>query len=324
VSATARGAADLPLAIWPCAQQTSQQQRRDRYLPASNRHPAKMLPELARRAIEHYSDPGDLVLDPMCGIGTTLVEAIHLGRHALGIELEERWARLAAANLVHAHDQRAPGRAAVVVGDATELPRLLASSARPFFDRLEPHSISRHPCGRVDLILTSPPYACEVGELDKRAWRLRRGRLDRQQTRNYSPDRANLGHARKRRYLAAMAASYAADAAVLKPGGFLIVVTKNLRLHGALNDLAGQTIALCRRAGLRYWQHVIALLATLEEGELVARPSFWQLLQTRRAIARGDRTQLVGHEDALVFRKPTEVDERIGSRSRPLLAEASR
>lgn len=29
-----------------------------------------MLPALARRAIETYSDPGALVVDPMCGIGT--------------------------------------------------------------------------------------------------------------------------------------------------------------------------------------------------------------------------------------------------------------
>jgi SAM-dependent methyltransferase len=284
-----------------------------------------MLPELARRAIENYSDPGDLVLDPMCGIGTTLVEAIHLGRHALGVELEPRWVDLTAANLVHAHDQGAHGRAGVLVGDATELPRLLAADARPFLRQLEPvDAIDVHPCGRIDMILTSPPYACEVGELDKQAWRLRRGRLDRLQTRNYSPDRANLGHARKRRYLAAMAASYAADAAVLKPGGFLVVVTKNLRLHGALNDLAGQTIVLCRRAGLCYWQHVIAVLATLEDGELIARPSFWQLLQTRRARARGDRTQLVGHEDVLVFRKPIRATAGGGQRERAEVARETR
>lgn len=46
-----------------------------------------MLPALARRAIETYSDPGDLVVDPMCGIGTTLVEAADLGRRAAGVEL---------------------------------------------------------------------------------------------------------------------------------------------------------------------------------------------------------------------------------------------
>ena len=98
-----RKTADLPLAVWPCAQRTSQWQRYKRYLPESNRHPGKMLPALARRAIESYSEPGDLVVDPMCGIGTTLVEASDLGRRAVGVELEPRWAKLASANLDHVH-----------------------------------------------------------------------------------------------------------------------------------------------------------------------------------------------------------------------------
>ncbi len=72
--------ANLPLTVWPCAQRSAQCQRRGRFVPESNRHPAKMLPELARRAISAYSDPGDVVLDPMCGIGTTVVEASHLDR----------------------------------------------------------------------------------------------------------------------------------------------------------------------------------------------------------------------------------------------------
>ena len=84
-----------------------------------------MLPELARRAIYAYSDPGDLVVDPMCGIGTTLVEAIHLDRNALGIELERRWAALATANLALAREHGAAGKAGVLEGDARELPRLL-------------------------------------------------------------------------------------------------------------------------------------------------------------------------------------------------------
>ena len=99
--------ADLPLALWPCAQRTSQWQRHGRFVPESNRHPAKMLPEIARRVIAAYSDPGDLVLDPMCGIATTLVEAIHLERRAIGVELEGRWASLAAKNIEHARSQGA-------------------------------------------------------------------------------------------------------------------------------------------------------------------------------------------------------------------------
>jgi DNA modification methylase len=245
-----------------------------------------MIPELARRAIEHYSEPGDLVLDPMCGIGTTLVEAMHLDRRALGVELERRWGALAVANLALAREQGAAGTGAVIEGDARELPRLLARKAGRVLSA-RATSVRRLPSGSVDLIVTSPPYACEVGEISKRAWGQGRN-LCPPDTRNYSTDRANLGHARGDDYRQAMADIYAACAAVLKPGGFLVAVTKDLRERGGLRDLAGSTIELCRDAGLEYWQHVIALLAGIREGELVPYPSFFQLTQTRKAVARGE------------------------------------
>jgi DNA modification methylase len=345
-----RNTAEIPLAVWPCAQRTSQWQRHGRYLSESNRHPGKMLPALARQAISAYSEPGDLVVDPMSGIGTTLVEAIHLGRRAAGVELEERWARLADENVDLARDQGATGSAQVISGDARELPRLLGTRAAallltspPYGDATlgdpsagggikraraaEGRRVSRAehdraaggmragrygeragnvaalPYGRVDLVLTSPPYACEVGRLDKKAWGKGRD-LCPTRARNYSADHSNLGHARGRTYLQAMADIYNACAAVLKPGGFLVVVTKDMRRRGALRNLAGDTIALCEQTGLLYWQHVIALLATIRDGELVARPSFWQRMQIKRALERGDRTHLVCHEDVLVFRKP--------------------
>ena len=144
-----RKTADLPLAVWPCAQRTSQWQRYGRYLAESNRHPGKMLPALARRAIETYSEPGELVVDPMCGIGTTLVEAIDLGRRAIGVELEPRWAKLAAANIEHAHeDPRTRSLAQVAEGDARQLARVLTTQARRAREprarrRGSPHGIRR-------------------------------------------------------------------------------------------------------------------------------------------------------------------------------------
>lgn len=49
---------------------------------------AKCPPQLARYAIEQYSRPGDTLIDPMVGSGTTLVEARLAGRNALGFDID--------------------------------------------------------------------------------------------------------------------------------------------------------------------------------------------------------------------------------------------
>jgi hypothetical protein len=51
------------------------------------RYPARFSPKLVRAAIEAFTEPGDLVLDPFVGGGTTLVEAMASGRHAVGADI---------------------------------------------------------------------------------------------------------------------------------------------------------------------------------------------------------------------------------------------
>jgi hypothetical protein len=51
------------------------------------RYPARFSPVMVRAAVEAFTDPGDLVLDPFMGGGTTLVEALALGRQALGTDI---------------------------------------------------------------------------------------------------------------------------------------------------------------------------------------------------------------------------------------------
>jgi tRNA G10 N-methylase Trm11 len=52
-----------------------------------DRYPAKMIPQLARFAIERCSEVGESILDPFCGCGTVLVESRMVGRKATGIEI---------------------------------------------------------------------------------------------------------------------------------------------------------------------------------------------------------------------------------------------
>jgi hypothetical protein len=46
----------------------------------------KMHPAIARGAISAFSQPGALVVDPFCGSGTVLVEAMGLGRPSVGVD----------------------------------------------------------------------------------------------------------------------------------------------------------------------------------------------------------------------------------------------
>jgi len=58
-------------------------------------HPAIFPEALARDHILSWSNPGDVVLDPMCGSGTTLKMAKQLGRQWLGFDCSEEYCALA-------------------------------------------------------------------------------------------------------------------------------------------------------------------------------------------------------------------------------------
>ena len=50
-------------------------------------YPARMIPQIAQRLINRYSSPGQVLLDPFCGSGGVLVEAILAEREAFGIDI---------------------------------------------------------------------------------------------------------------------------------------------------------------------------------------------------------------------------------------------
>ena len=52
------------------------------------RYPAKFHPPVARKLIEEFSDRGELILDPFCGSGTLLVEAVQSGRNSIGLDID--------------------------------------------------------------------------------------------------------------------------------------------------------------------------------------------------------------------------------------------
>jgi modification methylase len=274
------------LSVWATAQATGPVQRRGRYVTESVKHPARMLPAIAAHAITHYTQPGDLVLDPMCGIGTTLVEAVHAGRDAFGIEYESRWSDIADANIKHAHTQGATGRAAVIRGDSTSILSLVPSALT----------------GQAALVVTSPPYGPTVhGLVEPGEGGVRKS----DNSYNDGTDRGNLAY----RDLTGLADGFAqiltGCRALLRPGGVVVVTARPWRKHGQLVDLPSAVIGAGVRAGLIPVDRCVALLAAVRDDQLVARPSFFQLQAVRKARRVGTPMHLIAHEDVLVFQAPT-------------------
>jgi site-specific DNA-methyltransferase (cytosine-N4-specific) len=64
-------------------------------VPGSDGHTATFPPELIRPRIRSSCPPGGLVLDPFCGTGRAVIEALRLGRSGLGFEVYEAYAAAA-------------------------------------------------------------------------------------------------------------------------------------------------------------------------------------------------------------------------------------
>jgi DNA modification methylase len=100
-------------------------------------------PYIPRNLIEKYTEPGDLVLDPMLGSGTTLVECKLLGRNGIGVDINRDAVMVARDRLYFSYtrplDWPPEGSVRTFVGDCRSL------------DAIESDS--------VELVATHPPYA---------------------------------------------------------------------------------------------------------------------------------------------------------------------
>ncbi len=90
--------------------------------------------QIARNIILRYSKENDIILDPMVGSGTTLIEAQLLNRKSIGIDINPQAVELSKNNT----NFNCKYRANIYVGDARDLKEISDES--------------------IDLILTHPPY----------------------------------------------------------------------------------------------------------------------------------------------------------------------
>lgn len=87
---------------WTDIHRIKHNQRRDE-------HPCQLPIHLLERIILMSTDPGDVVLDPFLGTGTTAIAARQLGRRFIGIELDENYAHIARQKVERASESKLGG-----------------------------------------------------------------------------------------------------------------------------------------------------------------------------------------------------------------------
>lgn len=227
---------------------------RNRYYdPMEKKHPAKTPLHIAKWAIQSYTKPGDWVLDPTMGAGTTAVESLRLGRSVAGVELEffdvvEANVRLNMRPGLK-HDLRQ--------GDARNLKKIL--NPRQF-----------------DLVVNNPPYSGDQREKgfgkntkgDHTVW--------------YNKDLPNLAHLRENKeYWSMIESIYSQCVGLMKPGARFVVGVKDMmragkpfKLHEMLGDVLSQFLSYEGMVLLKH--HPTTLFLNTYEKKTGIKPPLYQ------------------------------------------------
>jgi hypothetical protein len=204
---------------------------------ASFTHHAKFNLNLVQALLDRYSDPGDLVLDPMAGTGSVFVGLL-TGRRVIAGDIESQWARLLGENRASLARQSLIALATPGLGcwwDGARLP--LAA-------------------GQVDLCLTSPPYYDTFGDWDAASNILETRHNEHGLSYGVHPRQIANRHVYED-YLRAMRAVYAECWRVLRspckgsPGKKLVLVLKDVIRGGRRVPVVRDNETLALATGFR-------------------------------------------------------------------------
>ena len=184
-------------------------------------HPAKFPETMAQEFIEFFTKPGEIVLDPMAGTGSTLVAALRAGRNSYGIELNPKYAEIALQAVVE--ERACLGKPVeglmsnVITGDASQAPNFGLPT--------------------IDYVLTSPPYWDMLRA--KGAGTQKKRRLSSELDVFYSDDPNDLGNLHDyEEFLVKLVAIYQGLKPLLRNKAYLTIIVKNIKKGGRIYPLA--------------------------------------------------------------------------------------
>jgi 16S rRNA G966 N2-methylase RsmD len=224
-------------------------------------HVAKTPLHIARWAVQTYTKPGDWVLDPTIGAGTTAVEALNHGRSVAGMEIE--FIDVIKANIAINNPKNMPWK--VWHGDARSIGKCLDELGQ-----------------RFSLIYTSPPY---FGDQSQKGLGVHEGF-------DYDKTLPNLAFLKESdEYYATMGQIYKDSAKHLKKGGRIVLAVKDQMrrkqpdgLHRKLTDCILKYVPNMEVEGVAVLRHfpTTLFLNTYEKQFGIAPPYFQSIVVMRK------------------------------------------
>ena len=201
-------------------------------------HPAKFPETLVKQFIDLFTHAGDTVFDPMVGTGSTVLAALRSGRGGIGIDLIPKFLEIAKNRILNEFPSSLLESDAIpayklIEGDATKLSEIAPVQGT-----------------QVDYCITSPPYWSVLGN---RGSEYQRSRRQRGLPLVYSEEKSDIGNVQDYdAFLRILVDTYDQVARLLKPGGYLTVVVKNLKRKHVVYPLSWDLMARLARIGGHY------------------------------------------------------------------------
>lgn len=185
-------------------------------------HPAKFPEDMVIEFIKFFTKKGDTVIDPMVGTGSTLISCVESGRNGIGIELSEKYANITKTRLLNRQindlfiKDYEKVNIKLFVGDALNI------------DKLD--------FPKIDYCITSPPY---WDMLREKGFETQLKRKEKKLDVFYSENPSDLGNISDyMEFLDKLDTIYRKVHSMLKPGGYMTIIVKNIKKKGKMYPLA--------------------------------------------------------------------------------------
>lgn len=237
-------------------------------------HPAKFPESLIEEFISFFTKKDEWILDPFLGTGSTLVAASNLNRNAFGVELNNKYFKIATERIKRLNSEKS---IIAVKGNSIKLPELLN---KKLLDKLQ-----------FNFVITSPPYWNQL----KRNSIRQKERKDNGLDTIYSNDKSDIGNIDEYHdFIEQQAKVFDSVFDLTKKNGYLTIITNNVYYKGKLFPLAFDTAVSLTNRGNKSW--------------VLKDEKIW-LQDDKPLIALGVNNSWVSnrhHQYCLIFRKENE------------------